>query len=128
MKKILFILLLLEVTQVNAQSGISKTLEFSDTTFEKEITFEVLTGSLKTDFLLKSFLTNGFLAVSIIAPNGKNEGRYQLKANRGSESPDKPAKGEFSRTLKLPLPGIWKLRLQVQKGVGKFSYEINSTK
>jgi hypothetical protein len=127
MKKLLFILLFLKVTQSEAQSGISKIFELRDTTFEKEITFEVLKGSLKADVLLKGLLTNGTLAVSVINPTGKNEGQFQLKTNIGTNDSEKPAKGEFSRTLKSPLPGTWKLRLKVQRGVGKFTYEIKST-
>ncbi len=122
--------------QSQARSEFAQKFNFDKSTDEKEITLEVKTGTEMVGFEFTSEITGGHLIMTILDPNGKKEGGFELEAveskgdgrnhssssNRNSNDNSHTytmvttdggnAHGMLNKQIDNPVAGTWKVKIK----------------
>ncbi len=124
MKRIIYIfILLMAAIGARSQRVVEKHIRCQDSSINSDISIEVRKNDLKMSYLVKGRLSTGMFKAILYDPEGKPECGFQLTADPATDGPE-GAKGQMSGEVKLPLPGVWKLRLQTEHASGNLSYQI----
>lgn len=123
MKKLTFLSFYLVSTLFcSAQTTVEKTIVLKDSSFQKSITLNIKEGISVINFLFKSNLTGGEVAIKILDPEDKMEGRFGLDAI--VDGIKQPSSGRMTHSISTPVAGIWKVQIQVQNAIGNLYYKI----
>lgn len=124
MKRIIYIFILLIVAMsARSQRLVEKHIRCRDSSMNANISIEVGKNDSKMSYLVKGRLSTGIFKAILYDPEGKPECGFQLTADPATDGPE-GAKGQMSGEVKLPLAGVWKLRLQTEHASGDLNYQI----
>ena len=126
MKKLLFILLILGAAEAKAQL-IKGSIDLKDSTINRTIPFEVAAGTKSVKYLVKVYVSEGAVTVSLNDPNEKKVTGFTI----GTQIPGgghEPSKGEMGDEVTPKIFGAWKFKIHTDNATGKVSYEVDVIK
>lgn len=74
---------------------------------------------------LNGFLSRGNFAINVEDPEGRKHLGFELGVEVNTGKPTQSAKGAVTRTLKFPLAGTWKMKIETTAATGHFTYDIH---
>lgn len=94
------------------------TLDKEDLNQDIKIRFQEELKKVTFDF--SGEIKSGSLELTIQDPNGKYEGGFSLKRNKGTALKNKNATGNFQKSITNPLNGTWVIGIEASGVEGKF--------
>jgi hypothetical protein len=126
MKKLLFILLILGAAQAKAQV-IKGSIDLKDSAINRTIPFDVAAGTKSVKYLVKVYVSEGAVTVSLNDPNEKKVTGFTI----GTQIPGgghEPSKGEMGDEVTPKAFGTWKFKIHTGNATGRVSYEVEIIK
>lgn len=145
---ILFTVLGTSFGQSQAQSEFTQQFNFDKSTDEKEVTLEIKTGTEMVGFQFTSEITGGHLIMTILDPNGKKEGGFELEAveskgdgsshssSSNTNSNDNShtytmvttdggnAHGMLNKQVDNPVAGTWRVKIKSKELTGLVAIKV----
>jgi hypothetical protein len=106
---------------------IKGSIDMRDSTISRSIPFEVTAGTKSVKYLVKVYVAEGKVKVTLIDPSNKKyvDVTIGMKIRSGG---NEPSKGELSDEMNPKIPGIWKFSISSENATGTVSYQIETIK
>lgn len=118
--------LLLSITvQAVDYVNFERTLNFSQSTESKEITFGVEKSCMHFFLTIRSTASSGKIALELIAPDNKVVDKFSLGTQAGAYVKE-DVSGKISKTYKNPKVGTWKLRIVTNNATANVFVSTNA--